>query len=65
MAAVGRVPGFPRWTNVTAHVAGPTSWSADSGVAFTVEIRLTRRARVWALWRTITGRRFPDASAHG
>lgn len=65
MAAMGRVPGFPRWTNVTAHVAGPHGQGADGGLVFAVEIRLTRRARVWARWRMITGRRFPDASTHG
>ncbi|MBP5931835.1 hypothetical protein F3K39_28285 [Streptomyces sp. LBUM 1479] len=61
-AHLGPVPPFPRWTGVQAYATGPHH-GPDGGLAMTVSARLTRRARLWARWRLLTGKGVPGAAA--
>lgn len=48
------LPGFPRWTG--ARVQYRTAPHEQPGsLALVVSVRLTRRARLWAAWRTVRG----------
>lgn len=71
MARLGPVPGFPRWTGVTATIGHPPEHHVThhtdgrTFIEVPVRVRLTRRARWWARWRMLTGRWPHDAAAHG
>lgn len=62
MTTLDPLPGFPRWTGVRAVMTGPTR-VRDGALTATLSIRITRRARVWARWRLLTGKGLPDAAA--
>ena len=47
---LGPVPGFPRWTGVTAVMTGPTG-VRDGALVMNVKVKLAKRARLWALFR--------------
>jgi len=64
-AALGPLPGFPRWTGMRATLTGPCRGGGDGQIVATVSVRLTRRALLWARWRMLAGRWNWDASAHG
>lgn len=61
-AELRRVPGFPRWTGVTAAVSGP-SRDDDGRATFDVTVRITRRARWYVRARALLGKGGPGAAA--
>ncbi|NUS82977.1 MAG: hypothetical protein HOY75_09525 [Streptomyces sp.] len=62
MTTLGPLLGFPRWTGVKAVMTGP-SRIHDGALTVTVSVRITSRARMWALWRMLMGRGLTDAAA--
>jgi hypothetical protein len=64
VTTLGPLPGFPRWTGVKAVMTGP-SHVHDGVLTVSVAVRITFRARVWALWRMLTGWGDIDAAADG
>lgn len=55
MAADLRIPPFPRWTGMRAHLTGPHTDQHGRTVAH-VRFRITRRALMWARWRMLLNR---------
>lgn len=55
MAARAPLPPFPRWTGAHITLTGPTHGDGTS-LHIAVSAHVTRRARLWALWRAITRR---------
>ncbi|MFE6284360.1 hypothetical protein [Streptomyces sp. NPDC057877] len=53
MTTLGPLPGIPRWTGVKTVMTGP-SRIHDGVLTVTVTVRITSRARMWALWRMLT-----------
>jgi hypothetical protein len=51
-ASLGPLPGFPRWTGVTATVTGPHR-GRDGELVAVMSIRMTRRGRLWARYHAL------------
>lgn len=56
------IPPFPRWTGMRVTLGQPH----QRGRTLTVRLHvpsITRRARLWIAWRTLTRQGMPDAAA--
>ncbi|MET7759744.1 hypothetical protein ABZT27_34345 [Streptomyces sp. NPDC005389] len=62
------LPPFPRWTGAHVVISTPRTPSALLGdgrreLRLIVSARVTHRARLWALWRALTGREVSSDAA--
>ena len=61
MAGTYRVPGYPRWTGVVAHIGETRTEGGQLTTA--VQVRITRRARWYVRARLLLGKGVPRAAA--
>lgn len=54
MIPPSHLPGFPRWTGARVQYRTAPAEQPNT-LALVVSVRLTRRARLWAAWRTARG----------